>query len=155
VIQLRYTPARPRPRRVRHRRRMERPPRRPSAGRSHQFARIPLLGVDEVGYIPSNPKLRIELPTDPLPLRPRGPDRHLQQGVRPLRRDRRRRRRRRRDRPPRSPGRSIPALQRGEIDIAVAQAYDDRFPPGATKRMRTPRHPRGPHPHCRPRHGRR
>ena len=81
-----------------------------------RLQRIPLLIVDEVGYIPFDPQaanLMFMLVSPPL--RTRLADRHLQQAVQRLGRDLRRRRHRRRDDRPARPPRRDPRAQRRQL----------------------------------------
>ena len=100
------------PHRVRHRRRVGRPPRRgpprrPAAGRADQARPGPAADHRRGRLHPVRSRSREPvLPTRLVPLRTGQPDRHQQQALRPLGRGlRRRRRRRRHDRPPRPPRR--------------------------------------------------
>ena len=108
-----------------------------------RLQRIPLLIVDEVGYIPFDPQaanLMFMLVSPPL--RTRLADRHLQQALQRLGRDlRRRRRRRRHDRPARPPRRD-PRPQRR---LLPPQRPRPRPPAGRQNpRNRLTDHPRAP-----------
>ena len=76
---------------------------------------IPLIVVDEVGYIPFDPEAANLMFSLVLPLRARLDDRHQQQALQRLGRDLRRRRRRHRDARPARPPRRHPRPQRRQL----------------------------------------
>ena len=145
-------PRRP-PRLLRHRHRIDRPPRRrptrrPPRARAQTPRPHPAADRRRIGYIPLDPEAaNLMFTLVSAPLRARQPDRHLQQGLLRLGRNlRRRHRRRRHDRPARPPRRDHRTQRR--------QLHLDRHPPRRGERRGNPRH-RDPIPGPHDRHRRR